>query len=40
MNPTDLCWKTGVYTDSCICDFCEHKEECSGYEGDDDDEQN
>ena len=38
MNPTDLCWETGVYTDSCICDFCEHKEECSGYE-DDDDEQ-
>lgn len=39
MNPTDLCWKTGVYTDACICDFCEHKEGCSGYE-DDDDEQN
>ncbi len=38
MNPTDLCWKTGVYTDGCICDFCEHKEECSGYEDDDDDE--
>lgn len=36
MNPTDLCWKTGVYTDACICDFCEHKEECSGYEDDDD----
>lgn len=36
MNPTDLCWKTDVYTDACICDFCEHKEECSGYEDDDD----
>ena len=38
MNPTDLCWETGVYTDNCICDFCEHKEECSGYEGNNDDE--
>lgn len=31
MNP-DLCWTTGNYTDNCICEFCEHKFECSGYD--------
>lgn len=34
--PTELCWQTGAYTDNCECEFCEHKEECSGYEEDDD----
>lgn len=39
MYPTDLCWETGEYTDDCFCDFCTQHEECSGYngEGDDDD---
>lgn len=35
-SPTELCWGTGEFNDYCICDFCEHKEECSGYEEDDD----
>lgn len=35
-NPTDRCWETGVYTDDCICDFCSHKEICSGYDYSDD----
>ncbi len=35
MDPTDVCWETGNYTDDCICEFCDHKDECSGYEGDD-----
>lgn len=34
MLPTERCWQTGEFTDDCICDFCEHKDECSGYEGD------
>lgn len=29
MNSTELCWQTGEYTDDCICEFCEHKSECS-----------
>ena len=40
--PTDVCWETGVFTDDCECEFCSHKEECSGYTGDafeEDDEQ-
>lgn len=36
MTPNDLCWETGEYTDDCICDFCDHKYECSGYEDDND----
>ncbi len=39
MTPTDLCWKTGVYTDDCDCEFCDHKHECSGYENHDEDEE-
>ena len=35
MNPTDLCWETGVFTDDCECEFCNHKEECSGYDKND-----
>lgn len=38
MNPSDLCWATGVYTGDCICDFCDHKFECSGYDSSDDDD--
>ncbi len=35
--PTDKCWETGEYTDDCICDFCDHKYECSGYDHEDND---
>lgn len=35
MYPTEKCWQTGIYTDDCECEFCEHKFECSGYESDD-----
>ena len=38
MYLTELCWLTGNYTDDCICEFCEHKRECSGYEDHDDDQ--
>jgi hypothetical protein len=38
MYPTDLCLETGEYTDDCCCDFCTHREECSGYDGEDDDD--
>ena len=34
MDATDRCWQTGNYTDDCICEFCSHKFECSGYTGD------
>lgn len=34
----DICWRTGIYSDSCDCEFCSHKDECSGYEGGDDDD--
>lgn len=33
-DASELCWSTGTYNDSCICEFCNHKEECSGYEDD------
>ena len=39
MNPTELCWQTGEYSDACICDFCDHKNECSGYDSHDDDDE-
>ena len=39
MYPTEKCWQTGIYTDDCECEFCEHKFECSGYEGDYDDDE-
>lgn len=38
MYPTELCWLTGNYTDDCVCEFCEHKGECSGYEDHDDED--
>ena len=34
MNDYDVCYETGVYSDQ-ICEFCPYKNECSGYEGDD-----
>lgn len=36
MNPNELCWQTGNYTDNCDCELCSHKYECSGYEGEED----
>lgn len=36
MEVTDRCWETGEYTDDCICELCDHKDECSGYDDDDD----
>lgn len=36
MEPTELCWETGNYTDDCDCEFCAHNFECSGYDRDDD----
>lgn len=33
-NANENCWYTGDYTDECDCEFCSHKHECSGYEGD------
>lgn len=38
LNPNELCWQTGNYTDGCECEFCDHKEECSGYEDNEDDD--
>lgn len=38
MEPTELCWQTGNYTNDYICEFCDHKEECSGYENAEDDD--
>ena len=34
--PTEKCWRTGIYTDECNCDFCEHQFECSAGNIDDD----
>lgn len=36
MEPTELCWETGNYTDDCDCELCCHNFECSGYDSDDD----
>ena len=38
MYPPDKCWETGEYTDDCNCEVCDHKEECSGADLDDDNE--
>lgn len=38
VEPEEYCWKTGHYLTSCDCDMCDHKYDCSGYEGEDDDE--
>ena len=34
--PEEYCWATGNYTSECDCEFCNHKEECSGYDGEED----
>ena len=39
MDATEKCWITGDYSDDCICEFCDHKYECSGYEDDEDDDE-
>ncbi len=36
MEATERCWETDEYTDDCICELCDYKDECSGYEDDDD----
>ena len=35
LNPEEYCWKTNKYLSNCNCEKCEHKYDCSGYEGDD-----
>ena len=38
MQPTELCWQTGNYTEECVCEFCAHKYECSGSDLDEDED--
>lgn len=38
MYPTEICWQMGLYTDECICDFCEHKYECGGFSDSDEED--
>ncbi len=38
MDATDHCWETGTYTDECICETCEHRHECSGFDDDNEDD--
>ena len=28
-DKNETCWQTGIYQDGCICEFCQHKDECS-----------
>lgn len=37
MEATYFCWETGIYTDECICENCDYRDECSGYEDHDED---
>ena len=39
MESTDRCWETGAFTDDCICELCEHRDECSGYEDHEEEDQ-
>ena len=39
MTPEEKCWQEHVYYMDCDCEQCEHKYDCSGYEGREDDEQ-
>ncbi len=32
MEASYLCWETGIYTDECICEICDHRNECSGFD--------
>lgn len=34
----EVCWNTGIYLDMCNCEECSHKDECSGYDGEEDEE--
>ena len=34
-DPTEVCWLTGQYSDKCVCLMCMHKDECSGSDADD-----
>lgn len=38
MYLTDMCWEYGLYNDDCICEFCSHNHECSGYENHEEDD--
>lgn len=38
MHPSDICYATGNYTDDCVCEICDHRFECSGYNDDEDDD--
>jgi hypothetical protein len=38
MYPSDICYATGNYTDDCVCEICDHRFECSGYNDDDEDD--
>lgn len=31
-NSNERCWNTGEYTDNCCCEMCPHRDECSGYD--------
>lgn len=31
-KPNEKCWETGNYTDNCDCYLCGHKDKCSGYD--------
>lgn len=33
ITPEEYCWQTGKYLSECNCEECEHKDECSGYNG-------
>ena len=36
MYASEQCWLTGEWSDECMCEFCEHRHECSGADEDDD----
>lgn len=36
VNYNELCYQTGHHLTMCDCELCDHRHECSGYEGDDD----
>lgn len=37
MDLNEKCWETGYYSDECICELCDHRYECSGYDSSEDD---
>ena len=36
ISKEDYCWQTGNYLSDCDCEMCDHKYECTGYEGEED----